>query len=116
MSSALLKSKTISELPTTTGILGNKGLPALVWTAGIFWPVHVLGSDAKTCAVLHECSDSKETWKQKSKLVIVSGLLDQCDQKGGAARSWCRQWGFATTFSQCCRKHNASPNGMGRRS
>lgn len=120
MSSALPKSKAISELTTTTVILGKKGPPALVWTAGIFWPVRILGSDAKACAVLHGHSDSKETWAQKSKLVIVSGLFDQCDQKGGAAWSWegGRSWrrGFAAAFPRCCRNHAATCHGMGRRS
>lgn len=120
MSSALPKSKAISELPTTTVILGKKGPPALVWTAGIFWPVQIPGSDAKACAVLHGHSDSKETSVQKSKLVIVSGLFDQFDQKGGAARSWegGRSWwrGFAAAFPRCCRNHAATWHGMGRRS
>lgn len=88
MSSALPKSKAISELPTTTVILGKKGPPALVWTAGIFWPVQILGSDAKACAGLHGRSDSKEISEHESKLIIVSGLFDQCDQKGAAAWSW----------------------------
>lgn len=120
MSSALPKSKAISELPTTTVILGKKGPPALVWTAGIFWPVQIPGSDAKACAVLRGHSDSKETSVQKSKLVIVSGLFDQCDQKGGAAWSWegGRSWrrGFAAAFPRCCRNHAATCHGMGRRS
>lgn len=87
-SSALPKSQTISNLPTTTVISGKKGLPALAWTAGIFWPVQIPGSDAKACSVLLGYSGSKETWQQKSKLVVVSGLSDQCDQKGSVVRSW----------------------------
>lgn len=99
MSSTLPKSKTISELPTTTVILGKKGPPA----------VQIPGTDAKVCAVLRGCWDSKETWKQESKLVIVSGWFGQCDQKGGAARGWevagagGRHWGL------CCRNHSATP-------
>lgn len=106
MSSALRKSQPISELPTTTVISGRKGPPALVWTAGIFWPVQIPGSDAKACALFLGRSGSKETWKQQSKLVVVPGLFDQCDQKGEGGRSW---WGFAASFPRCCRNHNAAP-------
>lgn len=111
MSSALPKSKSISEIPTTTVFLGEKGLDS--WD---FLACHILGSDAKACAVLHECSDSKETWKQKSKLVIVSGLLEQCDQEGGTAQSWGRAPGVCHHLLSALQEPRCQPQGMGRRS